>query len=201
MPLATATPWDSIDPQDDAVAEANEQSAAAVEMFIDEFYQPVPCKPQTASGGGGWSIPLLCIGIAILACCLIVPAADENRRLTFEHEKLRIDLEQLHKQISVNDEFLQRVGNDPTLTQRLAQRQMKMLRQGTSVLDVKGASASGSMSPFLLTSIPPPPAVPEYRPLAGKLSALCLAPKPRLYMIGGGLLCVAVGLVVGKNVS
>src|ERR1700733_6437704 len=81
-----------------------------------------------------WTIPLLCAGIAIIACCLLIPAADENHHLVYEREKLRLDGEQIHKQVTVNDEFLPRVADDPVLLQRLAQRQMKLVRKGTSVL-------------------------------------------------------------------
>src|SRR3954447_7987544 len=75
-------------------------------------------------GGGLWTIPLLCMGLAIIAACVIVPATDENRRLAYERERLKADLEQISRQIDVNDEFLKRIGDDPTLAERLAQRQM-----------------------------------------------------------------------------
>src|SRR5438552_17840202 len=105
---------------------------------------------------------MLCFGIAILACCLLIPAADDNRRLVWERERLKLDLEQIHKQVDVNGQFLKCVGDDPTLLERLAQRQMKLVRGGTSVLDLKSDGATGDMSPYLLLSIPPPPPMPEY---------------------------------------
>src|SRR5688572_32582728 len=94
---------------------------------------------RVRSKSSAWTIPLLCAGIAILACCLLIPAADENRRLTWERERLKADLEQIQKQVSVNDAFLQRLMADPTLSERLARRQMKMVREGTSVLETKTA--------------------------------------------------------------
>src|SRR5262245_40818092 len=79
-----------------------------------------PRGPQP--NGSAWTIPLLCLGMGIIAMALIVPAADENRRLVYEREKLSADLAQVQKQLAVNDEFLARLASDPGLAERLAQR-------------------------------------------------------------------------------
>ena len=142
---------------------------------------------------------MLCAGIAVLACCLLIPAADENRRLVWERERLKADLEQLEKQVDVNGQFLKSVADDPTLLERLAQRQMKMVREGTSVLDLKEKTAHADMSPYLLLSVPPPPPIPPYRPIGGAFSELCRHPHTRLYLIGGALLLMACGLILGDS--
>jgi hypothetical protein len=147
-----------------------------------------------------WTIPLLCAGIALIACCLLIPAADENHRLVYEREKLRLDLEQIHKQVAVNDEFLKRVSDDPVLLQRLAQRQMKLVREGTSVLELNGQTDQGDLSPYLLTSVPPPSQLQAYRPTGGVFAAMCRHPRSQLFLIGGGLLLMASGLVMGSAV-
>ena len=49
------------------------------------------------------------------------------------------------------------------------------------------------MSPFQLTAVPVPAALPPYQPRGGPLAALCYNPKSRLYLMGVGLLAVAVG--------
>jgi hypothetical protein len=77
---------------------------------------------------------MLCAGIAIIAACLLIPQADANRRLVYERTKLQADLEAVEKQVAVNDEFLRKVADDANLAERLAQRQMKMIRQGTRIL-------------------------------------------------------------------
>ncbi|WP_428937085.1 hypothetical protein [Fontivita pretiosa] len=147
---------------------------------------------------GAWTIPLLCAGVAIIACCLLIPAADENRRLVYEREKLRLDLEQIHRQIAVNDEFLHRVADDPTLLERLAQRQMKLVREGTSVLELKGqADRRHDLSPFLLVTLPPPAELPPYKPIGGRFSQMCRQPRSRLLLMGAGMLLLAAGLVLG----
>src|SRR5690349_1879872 len=93
-------------------------------------------------GGGGWTIPLICIGMAVIACCVLVPAADENRRVAYEGQRLQADLAQIKDQIQMNDQFLRRVSEDPSLSERLAQRQLKIIREGTGVLTLKGQSTS-----------------------------------------------------------
>jgi hypothetical protein len=161
--------------------------------------QVAPEPKPAPIGGGLFTIPLLCLGIGLIACCMLIPAADENQRLLYERLSLQADLEQIQKQIAVNDEFLKRVADDPTLSQRLAQRQMKMVQEGTSVLELKGNYSGRDMSPFELVTLPPPAELPPYRPVGGKLSELCRNPHSQLYLMGGGLLLMAAGLVLGSS--
>jgi len=159
---------------------------------------PGPVGPRVPDTSA-WTIPLICFGVAIIACCVLIPAADENRKLAWERERLRQDLADIHKQIDVNDRFLARVADDPTLLQRLAQRQMGLLRQGTRELELPDASGTGNerqMSPYLLLNLPPPEPMAPYRPLGGVFSQLCREPRPRLFMMGTALLLVAAGLLL-----
>src|SRR5690348_7922344 len=158
----------------------------------------------SAKSSGGWTIPILCVGLALLACCAIVPQVEENRQAVWEREKLARDLAHLDKQIEVNDEFLSKLGNDPALAERLAQRQMKMIRSGTGVLELKGdpvnpatAPAAEEMSPFLLVSVPPPAPLPDYKPSSG-VSQYFLEKRPSTYIMGGAFFLVAIALVVGS---
>jgi hypothetical protein len=159
-----------------------------------ESAQSIAAEPDRASA---WTIPLLCAGIAVIACCLLIPAADENRRLAYEREKLKLDLEQIQKQIGINDEFLRRVNDDPGLLERLAQRQMKMVREGTSVLPLKSARDRDELSPYMLVTIPPPAELEPYRAVGGIFSTLCRNPRSQLFLLSGGMLLVAAGLVLG----
>lgn len=142
---------------------------------------------------------MLCAGIAVLACCLLIPAADDNRKLAWERERLTQDLEQINKQIDVNSQFLKSVGEDPGLLERLAQRQMKLVREGTSVLNLKDNTGRADMSPYLLLTIPPPPPMPQYKPVGGVFSDLCRHPRTRLFLMGGALLSIACALIVGET--
>lgn len=155
--------------------------------------EPVSSEPDRS----GWTIPLLCAGIGIIACCMLIPAADDNRKLVYERERLKTDLAQLKSQIEVNQEFLDRIVNDPTLAERLAQRQMRMVREGTAVLQLKNDVGLGSMSPYEIVAVPPPAEMPPYRPIGGRFAELCRNTKSQLILLGIGLFLAASGLVLG----
>jgi hypothetical protein len=202
------TPWDEISQSTSALAAAGAAAApppTPVEMPEPAIASLAPSESsdlqfvRSRSKSGVWTIPLLCAGIAILACCLLIPAADENRRLTWERERLKADLEQIQKQVHVNDAFLAKLMSDPALSERLARRQMKMVREGTSVLNTKATMGKEGLSPFLLVTLPPPAEMPEYQPLGGVLSDLCRNAKSQLYLTGAGLLMIACGLVMGSS--
>ena len=148
-------------------------------------------------GGGGWTLPLLCAGIALIACCVLIPQADANRRLAYERQVLQLDLDSIERQIDVNAEFLKKVGEDPTLAQRLAERQMKVVPEGTRVLELKHAPDAGTMSPFQLVSVEPPPALPPYKSVGGLIANLCYDARARLSMVGAAMGMIAAGLVLG----
>ena len=154
---------------------------------------------ETPAGGGFFTIPFMCLGIGLIAMCLLIPAADENRHLAYERERLQLDLDQLKKQEATNAAFLNRIASDATLSERLARRQMKMVREGTSVLETKTAVGKEELSPFLLVTLPPPAEMPEYQPVGGVLADVCRNPKSQLYLTGAGLLMIACGLVLGSS--
>ncbi len=199
LPTDGATPWDDVRPEIEvAVAVPTAVAAAAGEA----------CESSTtpARSGGAFTIPLICLGVGVIAMCLLIPAADEVRRLAYERDRLKADLEQLQKQVTTNDAFLRRVAADPVLAERLARRQMKMVPEGTAVLDLKSVNAAAAstqqeMSPFLLVTVPPPAPMPPYRPIGGRLADACRHPKTQLYLIGGALMAIASGLVLSRSSS
>lgn len=152
----------------------------------------------TPSGSGIWTIPLMCLGIAILAACLIIPQADKNRRLAWEREGLRRNLEQLQKQVETNENFLDALATDRFLAKRLAQRQLNVVPAGSTVLELDGIRGMNA-SPFQLVTIPPPPPLPEYQPIGGRFAELCRNPQTQLYLIGASLFAIAAGLVLGRD--
>jgi hypothetical protein len=94
------------------------------------------------------------------------------------------------------------VADDTSLAERLARRQLKMVPEGTAVLDLKAApQARTDMSPFLLVTVPPPAPVAPYKPVGGFLADLCRHPKTQLYLIGASLLMIAAGLVLSRSSS
>jgi hypothetical protein len=175
---------------------------ASVSVASDADAEVGDVSSPARSSGGAFTIPLICLGVGVIAMCLLIPAADEVRRLAYERDRLKADLEQLHKQVATNDSFLQRVASDPVLAERLARRQMKMVPQGTMVLDLKSArptTPAREMSPFLLVTVPPPAPMPPYRPIGGRLADACRHPKTQLYLIGGALMAIASGLVLSRS--
>jgi hypothetical protein len=215
---ATTTIDSSAKPQAQEEEVRDEESAVVEQSSLDDdegvidsptlFSEPAPRERSTlvriitstpVPNGGAWTIPLVCFGIGIIALALIIPAASENRRLVWEREKLARDLAHVQKQIAINDEFLARLASDPGLAERLAQRQMKMVREGTSVLHLPGREAGPEVSPFELVTLPPPPPMPEFTPIGGRVSRLFDHPKVRLYLLGAGLLSLIVGVILGST--
>jgi hypothetical protein len=168
-------------------------------MANDEFIFDEALAVRIRRDSSAWTIPLLCIGIATIACCILIPAADENRQLAVETRHLQADLDQISRQISVNDQFLKSVADDPTLLERLAQRQMKMVRSGETVLNLKDADIRPDMSPYLLTNLPPPAMAAAATPGMGPLEKLSGDSHVRLWAMGAALMLVAAGLVLGVS--
>jgi hypothetical protein len=223
---AVQLPWEVADDAAPVVAEAPREDDRASDVLdyavvedrsvgagddveAVDYEHPVPAEPVEEDlgpppRGGGWTIATLCVGIGLIACCVLIPQADANRRLVYEREKLKVDLDSIKKQVATNDEFLRRVGDDPNLAERLAQRQMKIIREGTRVLELKKAggaaaktAAAEDVSPFHLVAVAPPPPMPPYEPRGGRLASLCYHPHRRLYLMGTGLFLMAIGLVCG----
>ena len=144
---------------------------------------------------------LICLGIAMIAYCALVPQIDENRRLVYECEKLKLDLDQLQMQVAVNQEFVSRVGRDPALAERLAQRQMRFIRKGSSILELEGEKQAVDRSPFALVSLPPPKPLAPLKPAGGPVAQFCRDPRHRLYLIGAGLMLAAIGLILGSSLA
>lgn len=207
-------PWESIgaaeeqgeradpaEPFDEQLQPAR-AAAAAVEPILPQVSretdeQIATNEPAAAVRGGGWTLPLLCGGIALVACGVLIPQADANRRLAYDRQMLKADLDSVDRQIAVNGEFLKKVASDPTLAERLAERQMKFIPEGTRVLELQHETDGSGMSPFQLVSVSPPPPPPPYKPVGGTIANLCYDPHSRLYLIGAALGMIAIGLVLG----
>jgi hypothetical protein len=188
------TPWDDVRPEIEV----------AVAVSPGELTSSSASSTSPPASGGAFTIPLICLGVGVIAMCLLIPAADEVRRLAYERDRLKADLEQLQEQVATNDSFLRRVAEDPVLAERLARRQMKMVPEGTAVLDLKSVNTTAAgtgqeMSPFLLVTVPPPAPMPPYRPIGGVLANACRHPKTQLYLIGGALMAIASGLVLSRS--
>lgn len=163
--------------------------------------RPVVVQPST---GAWWTIPMVCVGLGIVACALIIGQVEENRRVAWQRNKLKSDVEYFQKQIRKNDEFIKRIQTDPNLAERLAQLQMRQVREGLAILEVPGLPHQNDRNPFQLATIPPPPPFEPYKPRGDLLTQAFIdqrtgqvAPRKALCGIGFGLMLVAIGLVMG----
>src|SRR5690242_7607510 len=82
----------ALDPATSTVDPWGAQEPDAFEPREEGLVSDLPEPVAARSGGGILTIPLLCIGIAVIACVTLLPQADENHQLAWEREKLRIDL-------------------------------------------------------------------------------------------------------------
>lgn len=185
-----------------------EDPADALQLRDEDLAGPRLVEQATAEAvaavrarrGSLFTIPLLCLGVAVWAACLLIPAVDQNRRLAYEREQLRRDLAQLDEQIAVNDEFLRRLADDPTLAERLARRQFNAQREGTTQIDLPGDVTDDPAvlaSPYALLRVAPPPPLGPYEPVGGWLGEWCRDPRSRLYLMGASLFCIVTALLLG----
>src|SRR5438270_210669 len=87
------------------------------------------------------------------------------------------------------------VWKRPRAAERVAQRRMKLLRKGSTIVEVPD-TGHGERSPVQLVSRPAPSPMPAWRPLGGVFSGAVHNPDARLYRTGLGLLLMAAGLVL-----
>ena len=149
-----------------------------------------------------WTLPLLCLALSIIACCVLLPASDANRKLVLEREKLKRDLAAVDKQSEVNAMFLKRVSGDPELAERLAQRQMRFIREGTNVLELPQSTSTHAgdvMNPFLLTALPGAAPMAKLPPRVGILGKLTVDSRLQLYAMGAAMLLLAIAMVMGTG--
>lgn len=191
-------PWETVDdaapgkqaPTLEPLAEADDDARPLV--VLADLPAPAP------RSGAAWTLPLLCLGIAIIACCVLIPLCDDTRRMAYEKQRLQQELNYVTRQVAVNDQFIKKVAGDPTLAERLAQRQMNVVPAGSAMLHLGHDNSPFDVSPFQLVHLAPPPPPAPYRPLNDLLSRLCLQPKSQLYLLGSGMMLIAMALILGE---
>jgi len=174
--------------------------AASTDAPLAESAKSVDLVVARSSAGGDgdwWTLPLLAIGLGLIACCVLIPQADVNRRMVYERQNLQLDADQIAKQVKLNEDFLHQLQTDPQLAERLAQRQMRVVRQGERELVLNLHPDAPTESPFLLVHLPAPPPLPPYEPVGGTLGQICRDPHAKLYLMGAALFLVAMGLILG----
>lgn len=186
----TQTSGGELEAQEDRVSSAPVPASSPAEPPLQA------ASPQRPTGAW-WTIPMICVGLAMVACALIVGQVEINRQAAWQRNKLKADLTYLQDQVKQNEEFLKLIQTDPTLAERMAQRQMKQVREGSAILEVPGLPHQNERNPFQLTTIPPPKRLKAYQPNGDLLTSLFADPQHALWAIGIGLMLVAAGLVLG----
>ena len=152
---------------------------------------------------GLFAVPVLCLGLCLIAVCLLVPAAEANRRLAVARDQLRQDLAVADAQLAVNGRFLSAAATDPEVAERLAQRQLRQIRTGAAALHLGGGEPTvapiTTAADMLRVTSPAP--VPAFEPTAGPLATVAGTPRRQLCGLGGGLFLIAVGLILGAAPS
>lgn len=159
--------------------------------------EPEPEAPPKGRTGSWWTIPLMCAGLAMVACAILVPAADENRRAMHELAKIDQDVRHFEKQSEVNKQFLEHVSSDPALAERLALRQLRLVRPDSRLVQMPRKDDPFSMSPYALVSVDPPAPLPAYQPIGGFLARHFLDARGQIYFAGLGVLLTAAGVILG----
>jgi len=153
----------------------------------------------SAPDGRAWSIPVMCLGLGMLAALLVIPQVDQNRQLVRQVARLEVDLAHLEAQADANRQFIQRLSSDPVMIERIAQRQMNLIREGTEALRLDNDPAALDRSPFSLSKLPPPPPLEEERTIGGRLAALARHPSLQPWLLGVSIMVIATGLVLGAT--
>lgn len=176
-------------------------------MSMDAMDSPPVIEPQEPTqqpalrriSFHGWTIIFICAGLGLLAACYLIPQADRNQQIHYQNLQLQADLDYLQRRADANAEFIKRVGSDPVLAERLAQRQLNFIRKGASPLKLEGdpAEDQAGMSPFALVAVEPAPEIPAPQPVGGRFADWCRQPRKRLFTVGAALMLMAVGLVLG----
>ena len=151
-------------------------------------------------GGGLWAIPLMCLGLGLAACCVLVPAAEVSRALFAQRAELGREVDRLAGQARRNEEFLARLGRDAELGAVVAERQLGRLPAGVGELPLSVAPAGFDASPFAMLQAPdaPPPVRPTRLP-GGRLTRWLLDARLNGWLLGGSLLAAAAGLILGRE--
>ncbi|HEY0010163.1 MAG TPA: hypothetical protein VGB55_15670 [Tepidisphaeraceae bacterium] len=196
---AVEDPIAMLDAAVDEVADEEELEDESDE--VEEVEQVVATDPEPAvlqgSTGAWWTLPTLFVGLSVVACAVLVPAADENRQALHELAKIEQEVAYFQKQSEVNKQFLEHVANDPALAERLAMRQLRMTRSESRMIHLPQRKDGFAMSPFALVHVDPPAPLPEYRSVGGLLGRWFNDTRRQIYFAGAGLLIAAAGVILG----
>ena len=145
-----------------------------------------------------WAIPLMCLGLGLLACVVLIPASGESRRLARQRDELVREVDRLQAQADRNAEFLHRLGRDADLGRVVAERQAGGGGQVYESIALPGMDTELAASPYAMLTLPEPPPLPPPATVGGRLAAWCRDAELRPWLLAGSLLTTAAGLLLGR---
>ena len=161
---------------------------------------PTPTDDAVAArrlSGTIWAIPLMCLGLGLLACVVLIPASGESRRLARQRDELVREVDRMQAQADRNAEFLHRLGRDADLGRVVAERQAGGV-EGVESIALPGMDTELATSPFAMLTLPEPPPLPPPATVGGRLAAWCRDAELRPWLLAGSLLTTASGLLLGR---
>ncbi|MEM1013663.1 MAG: hypothetical protein AAGI46_15755 [Planctomycetota bacterium] len=146
-----------------------------------------------------WALPLMAVGLSLVACAVLIPASEENRLVEAERRRLVAQVETLQNQVETNDEFLRRLEREAEVARRLSNRMQPPEPDGeVAVLASHRTGSVWQMSPLAMleTEAVEPIAAPPA--MTGKLADWCRDGRHRLAVAGTGLFACLLALLAGS---
>jgi hypothetical protein len=162
-------------------------------VSADDDAQSGECK------AAWWTLPLLALGLGIVACAILIPAAEENRLAEAERRRLTAEVEALAQRASLNEDFLARIHRDKHIAKRLARQAAPPKPDSRLVVLAAGLDASTISNPLAMLEPQPVELLPPPPPADGLLPRWCLDSRGRLGVAGAGLFACLVALLAGDR--
>jgi hypothetical protein len=149
-----------------------------------------PLGRFAAACSPGW--PFLLAGVLIVSAAMLLPAWRDVQTVRFERDQLAASVDVTARRLAATESLeLSLRRGDPELKNRLIAWQHNRLPVGDTALAREWNSAG--VLGWVDATVRPADAVPD-PPAATRLERLLSGP-PRLWILGGGVLMVFVGLV------
>lgn len=139
-------------------------------------------------------------GVALLACCVLIPASNEVEEARFRRtEALKVEA---HRSLRLAryEEYIGAVDSrQRQVLLALAESQLNQIPTDRGALPIgKHKSELGGADASVFPALEPPAFVPgEYNPTVSRLEELVTSEKSRKWVLITGLVSVLVGLVIG----
>ncbi len=143
----------------------------------------------------GWLY--LAAGLVLCAAGVLLPAATGSEDLRVQLDQLEAAQAAASQRLAAYAEFVEALErDDPALLRRLAAAHLNIVPAGETPLLI--SSTASQTEREWIDALVPSVSVPQARPRTSML-ALLSAGRARLWLLGGGILAVFVGLVLGVS--